>query len=111
MRTPIIVAALALIAAALPAAGQEPGFYDCQNRAVRIDIPSMPLGSAVGEFTEITRCPVSIDADEVANTNVRDVPSAAVRGKMTPSKALKAMLLTSPLKSRSIKGGFSIYAQ
>lgn len=69
----------------------------------------MPLGEAVARFTELTHCPVSIDADEVANTDVHEIPTFIVKGKLTPRKALTLMLSSSPLKVREIKGGFSIY--
>lgn len=46
----------------------------------------MPLGEAVARFTELTHCPVSIDADEVANTDVHEIPTFAVKGKLTPAK-------------------------
>lgn len=103
------VALLALVACSQTALAQEPSFYDCQNKAIRVNIPSMPLGDAVARFTKLTRCPVSIDADQVANTDVNEVPTFTVNGKLTPRKALTLMLSSSPLKVKEIKGGFSIY--
>lgn len=105
----LTVALLALVISSNAALAQEPSFYDCQNKRIRMSIPSMPLGEAVARFTELTHCPVSIDADEVANTDVHEIPTFAVKGKLTPRKALALMLSSSPLKAKEIKGGFSIY--
>ncbi len=52
---------------------------------------------------------MSFDTQQVANTNVEDLPSYAVRGRQTPEDALAEMLSSSPLKSKLIRGGFSIY--
>ncbi|MCC8622408.1 hypothetical protein [Xanthomonas vesicatoria] len=86
-------------------------FYHCEEKKVRINIPSMPLGKAVERFTAITHCPVSIDADEVANTDVRELPTYPVKGRMLPSNLLRQMLSSTPLKSKNIRGGFSIYQE
>ncbi|MEA9577911.1 hypothetical protein VC218_02955 [Xanthomonas nasturtii] len=105
----LIVALLASAIISQTVLAQEPSFYNCQNKAIRVNIPSMPLGKAVARFTELTRCPVSIDADEVANTDVKELPTFIVKGKLTPRKALDLMLSSTPLKAKEIRGGFSIY--
>lgn len=91
------------------AAAQDASYYRCENKAVKLNIPTMPLGKALDRFTAATRCPVSMDAEQVAGNDPRIVPSAAVKGRMLPGKALRQMLSASPLKSRIIKGGFSVY--
>lgn len=91
------------------AAAQDASYYHCKNKAVRLNIPAMPLGQALKRFTAVTRCPVSMDAQQVAGNDPRIVPTAAVKGRMLPAKALRQMLSASPLKTRAIKGGFSIY--
>ncbi len=100
---------VALAAVAQPAMAQDASFYNCRNKRVKLDIPAMPLGKALKVFTDKTRCPVSLDARQVANAPATAVPTAKVRGRYTPKQALDRMLSASPLKNRTIKGGFSIY--
>ncbi len=99
----------AVVAAPTAANAQGQSYYTCANNPVRLQIRSMPLGEALAAFTKATRCPVSIDVQEVANTPTREVPTFAVKGRFTPANALKKMLSSSPLKVRTIKGGYSIY--
>lgn len=101
--------ALPLMLSPIAAAAQDASYYHCENKRIRLNIPSMPLGKALEKFTAATRCPVSLDTQEVANTDVRLVPTFPVKGRMLPAKALNKMLSSSPLKSRVIKGGYSIY--
>ncbi len=103
------MAFISLAAAPQVAAAQDASFYRCDNRPVRVDIAAMPLGDALKKFTNATRCPVSLDVRQVANADAHDVPTARVKGRMSPDRILRQMLSASPLKAKVIKGGFSIY--
>lgn len=91
-----------------PALAQDASFYDCQNDRVRIAIVSMPLDKALAKFTSVTRCPVSIDTDEVKGRPTRAMRTAVVKGRFTPEQALARMLRGTRLRSTPIHGGFSV---
>tara|TARA_Y100001968_G_scaffold195934_1_gene179754 strand:+ start:1416 stop:1772 length:357 start_codon:yes stop_codon:yes gene_type:complete len=110
MNKPLTVLVL-LIAMTVPGyvLAQDASYYHCENKALPITIPSMPLGDAVAVFTQATRCPVSLDVKRVGQFDVHDMPTERVEGEMKPQAALEKMLSATPLNSRVIKGGYSIY--
>jgi len=109
MRT-FLLSATFSIAALLPhpATAQDASFYDCQNDRIRIAIAPMRLDKALAKFTSITRCPVSIDTDQVRSRPTRTMKTALIKGRLTPGQALARMLRGTPLKSTPIHGGFSV---
>jgi hypothetical protein len=109
MRT-FLLSATFSIAAILPhpATAQDASFYDCQNDRIRIAIAPMRLDKALAKFTSITRCPVSIDTDQVKSRPTRTMKTALTKGHLTPEQALARMLRGTPLKSTPIHGGFSV---
>ncbi len=91
-----------------PTSAQDASFYDCQNDRIRIAIAPMRLDKALAKFTSITRCPVSLDADQVRGRSTRTMKTALAKGRLTPGQALARMLRSTPLKSTPIHGGFSV---
>ncbi|MBW6533146.1 STN domain-containing protein [Sphingomonas sp. RRHST34] len=91
-----------------PANAQDASFYDCQNDRLKIAIAPMSLDKAIARFTSITRCPASIDTDQVKGRPTRTMKTMAVKGRLTPGQALAHMLRNTPLKSTPIHGGFSV---
>jgi len=109
MRTFLLSAAFGIVALLPhPATAQDASFYDCQNDRIWIAIAPMRLDKALAKFTSITRCPVSIDTDQVRSRPTRIMKTALTKGRLTPGQALARMLRSTPLKSTPIHGGFSV---
>lgn len=87
---------------------QGAAFYRCENKPVMVQIASLPLRAAVARFTQATRCPVSIDTQQIGGEDGRELRTVPVNGRMEPSEVLSRMLSQSHLHYEVIKGGFSI---
>lgn len=90
------------------AAQEDAAFYHCENKPVSVQIASLPLRAAIAKFTQATRCPVSIETQQIGGEDGRELRTVSVRGRMEPSEALSRMLSQSHLHYEVIKGGFSI---
>ena len=104
-----MIVLLPLVVSASPLVAQEPEYYSCSQTANPVTIPAMPLTKALEIYTQITRCPVSIDLRPAVASKQRKARTHAVHGELTPAAALKQMLVGTGIKSRQIKGGYSVY--
>lgn len=108
MRTFLLLTTFGIVALLPHPATAQDAFYDCQNDRIRIVIAPMRLDKALAKFTSITRCPVSIDTDQVKGRPTRTMKTALAKGRLTPGQTLVRMLRSTPLKSTPIHGGFSV---
>lgn len=105
----LAIAAVTAVTAASGASAQDASYYTCYNKPVRIAIDSVPLDDALAQFTKATRCPVSRDVKKVGDADAGTITTTVTKGRYTPAQALRMILRNTPFKSRTIKGGFSVY--